>query len=65
MSDRASEPKPREKAAIEAVINTFAEYGIEFRAPWQCDLDDLEAERFQALTAALDTYAIAMRRVPV
>lgn len=38
---------------LEAAIDAFAKSGIDFRAPWQCDLDDLEQERFDALVRAV------------
>lgn len=38
---------------VDASIAKFAEFGIEFAAPWNGSLDDLEAERYQALRDAL------------
>lgn len=42
-------------AIVEAACEKFAEFGIDFRCPWQCDLDDAEQERYEALRAVLAT----------
>jgi hypothetical protein len=42
-------------AMMDAACAKFAEFGIDFRCPWQCDLDDAEQERFEALRAVLAT----------
>lgn len=47
------EPPAEGRARINAAIAAFSEYGIDFRAPWECDLDDLEHDRFVALCSAL------------
>lgn len=43
--------------AVEAAIAKFAEYGIEFASPRDGDLDDLELERYNALSDALSAAA--------
>ncbi len=39
--------------AIDAACVHFALFGIDFRRPWECDLDDVEQERYEALCAVL------------
>lgn len=48
------------RGQLKTAIDVFAEYGIEFRAPWQSDLDDLERERFNALRSAVVAIAASM-----
>jgi len=43
--------------AVEAAIAKFAEYGIEFASPRDGGLDDLELERYNALSDALTAAA--------
>lgn len=45
-----------EKHALAAAVTAFEHFGIDFRAPWECDLDDLERERFEAMVAACRSY---------
>lgn len=42
--------------ALAEAVEVFANHGIDFRLPWDCDLDDLERERFDALLAACRAY---------
>ena len=42
------------KEQMEAARDAFARHGIDFRFPWECDLDDLERERYDALREALE-----------
>lgn len=46
---------------IDAARAKFAEHGIDFPAPWDGDLDDLERERFDALVKALEASALSGR----
>lgn len=39
---------------VEAAAAVLCDRGIEIKLPWECDLDDLERERYEALVAALD-----------
>ena len=52
---------PEQKAALEAAAEVFASHGIDISLPWECDLDDLERERFDALDAALEAAWKAMK----
>lgn len=38
---------------MQAAIDVLDDHGIDFRAPWQCDLDDSEKGRFEALQCAI------------
>ena len=38
---------------IQAAIDVMNDHGIDFRAPWECTLDDREQERFEALRDAI------------
>lgn len=49
-----------EDLALSDAAFAFADYGIEFKLPWNCDLDDLERDRFTALLQACRAYHAAM-----
>ncbi len=51
---RVCDVTTEERVRVDAAIAVFSKYGIDFRAPWECDLDDLEHERFVALCSVLD-----------
>ena len=51
---------PSDADAISDAAMVFAGHGIEFSLPWNCDLDDLERERYEALVAACRAYHAAM-----
>lgn len=38
---------------VQAAIDVFNDNGIDFRAPWECSLDDSERGRFEALQCAI------------
>ena len=38
---------------IEAAARVMAEHGIEFCLPWECSLDDLDLDRYEALRKAI------------
>lgn len=46
----------KEKHALVEAVSAFERRGIDFRMPWECDMDDLERERFQALVEACRAY---------
>lgn len=50
------EPTNTEKHALVDAASAFEDRGIDFRMPWECDLDDLERERYEALLAACRAY---------
>lgn len=50
----------REAEALSSAAFVFAGYGIEFKLPWACSMDDLEAEQFRALINACRAYHGAM-----
>lgn len=50
--------------AVEAAIAKFAEYGIEFASPRDGGLDDLELERYNALSDALSAAAPFLTQIP-
>lgn len=50
------DPDNIERHALVDAASAFDEHGIDFRMPWECDLDDLERERYQALLAACRAY---------
>jgi hypothetical protein len=50
-----------EADALSVAAFAFADRGIEFKLPWNGDMDDLEAERFEALLNACRAYARAMQ----
>jgi hypothetical protein len=41
------------KSQMDAAIEAINEYGFDFRAPWECTLDDRELEHFKGLRAAI------------
>lgn len=49
-----------ERIALSAAIKVMDEKGMDFRGPWECDLDDLERERFEALRDACRAYFSAL-----
>lgn len=51
-----------EKHALVEAAAAFEGHGIDFRFPWECDLDDLETERYVALIDACRAYA---KKMPV
>lgn len=46
-----------EKHALIEAAAAFEKYGLEFRFPWECDLDDREAKLYMALVEACRAYA--------
>lgn len=40
---------------MDAAIRAINGYGFDFRAPWECDLDDREYEQFCGLLNAVRT----------
>lgn len=58
MSD--AEITNQEGHALSEAVKAFDEHGIDFRLPWDCSLDDLEQERFEALVKACRAYHRAM-----
>lgn len=55
-----AEPTTKEKHALVEAASEFEERGIDIRFPWECDLDDLERERYEALVWACRAYMQAM-----
>lgn len=53
MTDQSKITAPLTRQRLDVAISAFARHGIDFRAPWECDLDDLERERFDALCEAI------------
>lgn len=49
-----------EADALSDAAFAFADHGIEFRLPWNGDLDDLEGERYCALVRACRAYHLAL-----
>lgn len=37
-----------------AAADVMNEHGFDVRAPWECDLDDVERERYEGLRAAIE-----------
>lgn len=62
------ERRPDWQAIIDAARGALDQHGIDIRAPWYCDLDDLERERFEGLCASVDAVlalaAAYLRRQP-
>lgn len=46
----------KEKHAMVEAASEMERHGIDARLPWECDLDDLERERFKALLSACRAY---------
>lgn len=61
VDEDADRQRPAWEQQIEAAIRVFREHGIEFSAPWHGDLDGLERERFDALSAAVAAIKEAAR----
>ena len=55
---RAASGPDRERIALSAAIEIMSWHGMDFPAPWECDLDDLERERFDAFREACQVYAL-------
>lgn len=53
----------KEKHALVEAASVFENHGVDFRMPWECSLDDLEAERFVALRDACRAYLGAMNAI--
>ncbi len=51
-----------EKHAIVDAAAALEENGIEIRLPWECDLDDLERERYRGMLAACRAYYKTMTK---
>jgi hypothetical protein len=50
-----------EKHALVEAASVFESHGLEFRFPWECDLDDRENELYTALVKACRAYAKAIQ----
>ncbi|MCK1459124.1 hypothetical protein IVB34_12570 [Bradyrhizobium sp. 2] len=48
---KASQTPTREQ--MDAAIAAINDHGFDFRAPWECDMDDREREEFEGLQAAI------------
>lgn len=48
------------KAQLQAAIDVMNDHGIDFRAPWECTLDDQEQGRFDALKLAISAALSAV-----
>lgn len=48
-----ADPRNDRQRIVDAAKDALREHGIDIRAPWDCDLDDLERERFDGLCAAV------------
>lgn len=47
------DPRNDRQKIIDAAKDALQAHGIDIRSPWDCDLDDLERERFDGLCAAM------------
>lgn len=52
------------RGIVDAARAALYEHGIDIRAPWDCDLDDLEREHFNGLNAAVDAILSAALTPP-
>lgn len=60
-SPNDNEPVTSEEAdALSDAAFAFANHGLEFKLPWNCDMDDLERDKFIALIEACRAYHQAM-----
>lgn len=57
MTDRVINLSVAEKHALVDAAAVLDEHGLDFRFPWECDLDDREAELYVALVEACRAYA--------
>lgn len=51
------EPSTAERHGLVDAAEVFGDHGIEFRFPWECDLDDREREMYEALLEACRAYS--------
>lgn len=63
-AERSGPIANREADALSDAAFAFADRGIEYRLPWNCDLDDLEHGQFEAMVDACRAYHDALTKEP-
>ena len=61
MAPRGEGEPMSEADAISEAAMAMRDRGIDIALPWNCDLDDLERERYEALVAACHAYVEALQ----